>query len=433
MWNRLLAVDLHDSDPTPPADGHPEPPRLVLRGGVDAAGSPVDVAIDPISGRIVEAGPPQAVPARVGDTVEDCAAMVIVPAGVETHAHLDKALLSVGVPVPDDLDAGVAEWFARAGDLDHSSFVERATAAVEALVARGTTTIRTHVDVAEVHGLRGVHALVEVRDTMRRRGLADIELVGLAAPLGGERGAPVRRLLDEAIEAGIDLVGASPDLSHDPLGATDDVVAAAVRSGLRLDVHTDQDTDPALFHLPALIEGVRRHGLTGAAASHCVSLASQDLDTQRRVADQLAAAGICVFTMPLSSLFLFGWTDPVCPPRGVTSINLLRQAGVVVAAGSDNVQDPFFPFGRCDPFETAGVLALVAHLTAAEAWDMVSNTARVALGREQVHLAPGAQADLVAVEGRDLTAAFSNASETRTVVHRGKVVARSRVSRALVG
>lgn len=421
-------MEMQEPDPIPPSGRTEVNRRLVLRGARRGDGVPVDVAIDPSSGRITAVG---VVAVADGDQVEDCSGTVLVPAGVETHAHLDKAFLSVGVPVPDDLDAGVAEWFARVGDLTHESFVERATAAVEALVAHGTTTIRTHVDIATIHGLRGIHALIEVRDSMRTRGLADIEIVGLAAPLGGERGAPVRRLLDEAIEAGIDIVGASPDISHDPIGATTDAVDAARRSGLRLDVHTDQDTDPALFFLPELISQVRSHGLTGVAASHCVSLASQDLDTQLRVADELAAAGIAVFTMPLTSLFLFGWTEPVCPPRGVTAINLLRRAGVVVAAGSDNVQDPFFPYGRCDPFETANVLALVAHLTADAAWDMVSNDARRAMGCELVELAPGSPANLVAIEGTNLTSALSMASEGRIVIHHGKVVARTSVTRRL--
>ncbi len=407
--------------------------RLILRGGSLANGSPADVAIDTTTGLITDVGTVSPTPTDAPpDLVEDCSGKVILPAGVETHAHLDKAFLSAGVPVPADLDAGVAEWFARVGDLPHESFVERATAAVEALVARGTTTIRTHVDIATIHGLRGVHALIEVRDRMHERGLADIELVGLAAPLGGELGAPVRRLLDEGIDAGIDIVGASPDISHDPVGATTDVVDAARRSGLRMDVHTDQTIDPNLFFLPELIRQVSAHGLTGAVASHCVSLASQDIDTQRRVADQLAAAGIAVFTMPLTSLFLFGWDELVSPPRGVTAINTLRAAGVVVAAGSDNVQDPFFPYGRCDPFETAGVLALVAHLTADEAWDMVSGAARQAMGRPAVTLTPGSRADLVAIDGTNMTEALSMASEDRIVVHRGRVVSRTTTRRTLL-
>ena len=421
-------MELHRPDPIRPMNSDPLG-RLVLRGGLLAGGESADVAVDRTSGRISHVG---FVAAREGDVDEDCRGKVILPAGVEAHAHLDKAFLSANTPVPADLDAGVAEWFARVGDLSHESFVERATQTIEALVVHGTTTIRTHVDIASLHGLRGVHALIEVRDRIHARGLADIELVGLAAPLGGLIAEPVRRLLAEAIDAGIDVVGASPDIAGDPVGATTDVVNAAVRSGLPMDVHTDQTVDPALFYLPELIRQVRSHGLTGVVASHCVSLASQPIDVQRRIADELVEAGIAVLTMPLSSLFLFGWEKLECPPRGVTAINTLRDAGVIVAAGADNVQDPFFPYGRCDPFETAGVLALVAHLTADQAWDMVSGAARQALGRESVSVAVGSRADLVAIEGTNLTNALSMASEERTVLHCGRIVARTSTKRSLL-
>lgn len=404
--------------------------RLVLRGGLLADGTSADVAIDQTTGRITQVGHVEQLD---GDVVEDCRGQVVLPAGVEVHAHLDKAFVATDEAAPPDLDAGVADWFAKVVDLTHESFVERATKAIELSVANGMTTIRSHVDLSDLHGLRGVKALIEVRDAIHRRGIADVELVALAAPLGGAADNPVRRMLDEAIELGIDLVGASPDIANDPIGATTDVVDAARRSGLGMDVHTDQTIDPGLFYLPELIAQVRRHELQGVTASHCVSLASQPIDVQRRVADDLAAAGISVLTMPLTSLFLFGWEQPVGPPRGVTSINLLREAGVVVAAGADNVQDPFFPYGRCDPFETAGVLSLVAHLSAEEAWGMVSTDARTALGREQVEVKVGSRADLVAVEGSSLTNALSMASQRRLVIHRGKVVARTDVQRSLIG
>ena len=38
-----------------------------------------------------------------------------------------------------------------------------------------------------------------------------------------------------------------------------------------------------------------------------------------------------------------------------------------VAAGADNIRDPFNPLGRTDPLETASLLAAAAHLTPAQA------------------------------------------------------------------
>ena len=45
-------------------------------------------------------------------------------------------------------------------------------------------------------------------------------------------------------------------------------------------------------------------------------------------------------------------------PRGLTAVRALLDAGVVVAAGADNLQDPFNPLGRACPFETAALMVL---------------------------------------------------------------------------
>ena len=59
---------------------------------------------------------------------------MIVPSGIEVHAHLDKALSSPRGAMPADLDAAVATWVAMTSQFDHDSFVERATRAIEAMV-----------------------------------------------------------------------------------------------------------------------------------------------------------------------------------------------------------------------------------------------------------------------------------------------------------
>jgi hypothetical protein len=47
-----------------------------------------------------------------------------------------------------------------------------------------------------------------------------------------------------------------------------------------------------------------------------------------------------------------------------------------VATGAHNIEDPFCPLGRADPFDAARLLALTAHLDPAEAWRATSGSAR---------------------------------------------------------
>ena len=400
--------------------------RRLLVGGALADGSRADIAIDTASGVITGVGE---VAPQAGDERVDCTGMVILASAVDPHAHLDKALSSRELAaMPATLADAVRDWIDLWPRLTHANFVERATEAVECMVAAGTTTIRSHVDIGSGVGLRAVNAIVEVRESMRSRGLADIQIVGLASPpLSGAAGADHRYLLDAAVDAGIDVIGGSPDLDGDPLGATTAAVDAAARAGLPLDLHMDQSIDPTMFWVGELARLVLDRGLTDVVASHCVSLANQPLDVQHATAELLAEAGIAVTTMPLSSLFYFGWDTPVAPPRGLTAISVLQQAGVVVAAGADNVQDVFFPLGRFDPFETAAVLAMAAHLSPAAAWEMCTTSARQAIGIPPVSVAPGSQADLVAIRARNLNEAVALASQHRIVLHAGRVVARTAV------
>jgi len=94
-----------------------------------------------------------------------------------------------------------------------------------------------------------------------------------------------------------------------------------------------------------------------ATASHCVSLGMQDAPRQREIAELVAGAGIGVVALPHTNLYLQGrGSAPM--PRGLTAVAALRDAGVNVAAGADNLQDPFNPMGRGCPFETASLMVL---------------------------------------------------------------------------
>ena len=86
-------------------------------------------------------------------------------------------------------------------------------------------------------------------------------------------------------------------------------------------------------------------------------------------------------------------------PRGVTAVRALREAGVVVAAGADNLQDPFNPLGRACPFETAALMVLTAHLQPEDAWTCVTEMAARATGLPPARIAAGEPADLIAVRG----------------------------------
>ncbi|UUT34294.1 amidohydrolase family protein [Microbacterium elymi] len=118
-----------------------------------------------------------------------------------------------------------------------------------------------------------------------------------------------------------------------------------------------------------------------------------------------------------------GRSDSIGRPRGLAPLRELLDAGVLVAAGGDNVRDPFNPLGRFDPFDVAGLTIAAGHLGADEAYDTVSSSARALLGLPVAGAFVGAQADFVLVPSSGVIEAISDAPHPRIVVHRGKVVA----------
>lgn len=341
---------------------------------------------------------------------------LVLPAFAEPHAHLDKAFLAERVenPTGDLLGAIMAMELAR-DSITLADTIERAERAARLLAANGCTAIRTHVDLTPAARLTSVEALIEVRHRLRH--LVDIQVTALCAwPSIGPEGADQRALLREAIAMGIDVIGGCPHLETDPIAANDGFLALAAEAGLPLDLHTDETLNPAMCALDDLAQRVISskfpHGVT---ASHCVSLGLQPLTRQCEVAEKVAAAGINVIALPHTNLFLQGRDCRVATPRAVTAVRALRDAGVNVAAGADNLQDPFNPVGRGDPLETAGLMIMAAHALPAEALEMVTGAARRAMG-----LRPSA--DYVGIRASTIREAIAFGPPDRVIIRDGSLL-----------
>lgn len=306
---------------------------------------------------------------------------IIIPSLVETHAHLDKAFLAERVPnVTGDLRGAIEAMEAARPTITEDDTTTRAERAARLMLANGVSAIRTHADVTEGNGLASIEALVEVR--RRLAGEMTLQIVALCGwPVVGPAGRAHRALLAEAMAAGADLVGGCPHLEDDPAAATETLMDIAENAGAGLDLHTDENLRAESLALELLARRVLATGFERpVTASHCVSLSMQPEARQRQIAEQVGAAGIGVIALPHTNLFLQGRDHPQATPRGITAVRALRAAGVRVAAGADNLQDPFNPLGRGDPLETAGLMVLAAHALPDEALAMVTTEARAVLG-----------------------------------------------------
>ncbi|HEV8420317.1 MAG TPA: amidohydrolase family protein [Actinomycetota bacterium] len=404
---------------------------MLLRAARLADGAVVDVRTG--GERIVEVAAAGSLRRGPDEDVQDLSGYVLLPAPAEPHAHLDKAFTAGDVPNPaGDLDGAIEAWIAYRVGLTVSDVFQRARTAALRSLAHGATAIRTHVDVGEGIELRGLEALLKLRSDLAD--IVPLQVVALVSrPFTGAAGAENRAFLGAAMEAGADFVGGAPHVDPDPPAALEFCLSVAADYGKPVDLHMDETLNQSMLGLADLARRVIDGFPHPVTASHCVSLGIQPRDVQQRVARDVAAAGISVVTLPQTNLYLQGRGFETSPPRGLTAVRALLAAGATVAAGGDNVQDPFNPLGRGDPLETAGLLVAAGHLTPFEAYQLVSAGARKAMGLPEVEVAPDSPCELVAVAGSSLEEVVATASEDRYVFSKGQLASRTSVARHVIG
>lgn len=364
----------------------------------------------------------------------DVGGLMLLPSLQEHHAHLDKALTADKIfNRTGDLSGAIEAWTAaeQDGSIEADEMSHRAEQALLKLVHSGVTKVRTHVNVggSDPH-LRNLKSVDSARRTLKS--VIDVEVVALMhSPLTGPEGSQNRRMLDRAIEYGVDLIGGCPHLEPNPSGMIEYVVERSQRTGLPLDLHVDETLDPNMLTLESLC----RHVLTSkldlpVTASHCVSLSVQPANRLEEIARLIAESGVEIVALPQTNLFLQGWDHPVATPRGIAPLSALVTHDVKTRAGGDNVQDPFNPMGRSDPLETASLLVMAAHLGALDALDAVTTFAHPRTDRITDWL--GVPADFVAVEAATIRQAVAEAPARRMTIKRGQVVAATTVHHQLV-
>ena len=380
-------------------------------------GSRHDIEVE--GGRIAALLPASA-NAATGDTV-DLGGTLVLPPLVDGHIHLDKTLL--GLPWIPNQSAGntVSDRIAAERRVRAARTVpefETGSNLVRQVVASGTLHIRTHVDVDNQLGLRNLHEVLKIREHFRD--LVTIQIV--AFPQSGILRSPgTQELLDEAIAQGADLVG-----GLDPIGIDGDldahldaIFAIATRRGVGVDIHLHDGGEAGLAQILEIARRTEATGLQGkVAVSHAFALGSVSTDSVTLAADTLARAGVAIMS--------HGPGGATIPP-----LKLLREHGVEVFGGSDNIRDAWSPFGNGDMLERAMLIGYRANFRHDEelalALDMVTAAAARVLDLKNYGFKVGGPADFVTVDATTLAEAVATRKRRSLVVKSGRIVAKDGV------
>jgi cytosine deaminase len=394
----------------------------------------VDILVD--GPRIAAVGPALAAD---GAKVVDAAGSLVLPGFFNLHFHADKCLLgeimrpNQSGTLPEAIE--ITNDFKR--NYDPAEVAERAVRAVEVGVMNGTTFFRLFADVGTIGGLRAARGLLLAREKMRD--YCRIQVVAFPQE-GIVRDPGAAELMEEAVREGCDIVGGLPWYEYTDEEARQHIdICFEIAKRHDLDVHmlVDDTDDANSRSLEYLALKTMREGYQGrVAASHCGAMAAYNDVYAAKIVDMVATAGVTISVNAHINLVCSARIDREPKRRGIARVKELLARGANVVTSQDDVNDPYYPFGKPDQLECASMMAHVAQLTLPheieQVADMITINSAKAARIPDYGIAAGCAADLVVVDAPSVHEAIREQPVRRHVFKDGREVARSVMKRELL-
>ncbi|WP_233857326.1 amidohydrolase family protein [Paraburkholderia sp. HD33-4] len=346
------------------------------------------------------------------EEIIDLEGHLVLPGFVDGHIHLDKSFVGdrwrPHRPASSLRERLAVEKQELAGA---RPIAERADALIRQAASFGTIAMRSHVDVDASTGLTHLHAVMAARE--KWRGLVDIELV--AFPQAGVVSCPgTADILDAAACEGAEVVGGidPTTLDGDADGQLQIIFDIAERRGVKIDIHLHEPGQQGIDQLHRIAARTKASGMQGrVAVSHAYGLGDVAPGVVDRIAATLAQAGVSIMTNAPG--------DRAFPP-----ILRLREAGVCVFTGNDNIQDAWWPYGNGDMLQRAMLIGYRSGFYTDHellvALHMATNAGAAVLGKDAYGLKPGSDASFVIVKAPNGAAAVAAAPAERAIVRGGE-------------
>ena len=394
----------------------------------------VDIAIAGEKISAVAANLPSSAPNEI-----DAGGNLILPGMFNLHYHADKCLLgevmrpNVSGTLPEAIE--ITNDFKR--NYDPVEVAARAVRTLEQGVKHGTTFFRLFCDVGTIGGLQAARGLLLAREKMKH--YCRIQVVAFPQE-GIVRDPGAAELMEEAIKEGCDVVGGLPWYEYTDEEARrhiDICFGMALKHDLDIHMLVDDTDDPNSRSLEYLALKTMREGFQGrVAASHCGAMAAYNDVYAAKVVDMVATAGITISVNAHINLVCSARLDREPRRRGIARVKELLARGVNVVTSQDDVNDPYYPFGKPDPLECALMMAHVAQLTLPHeleaVMDMITVNAARAARVADYGIAPRMRADLVVVGAPSVHEALRLQPPRLHVFKDGREVARSVLTQELL-
>jgi cytosine deaminase len=251
-----------------------------------------------------------------------------------------------------------------------------------------------------VIGLRGIEGV----QALARDYAWAIDLEICVFPQEGLTDNPgTEELLVEGLRRGARVIGAAPYCDRDPRGQIDRIFAIARDHDVDIDMHLDMGDTTLGMQVEYVCRKTEEHGWGGrVSVGHVTQLSLLEPCRFEAVAQRLADAGVAVAVLPSTDLFLSGRPATHAVPRGVAPGHRLLAQGVNCSISTNNVLNPFTPYGDGSLTRMANLYANVTHLgrpvDLAGCLDMITHRPARAMNLADYGIAVGNPADLVALD-----------------------------------
>lgn len=322
---------------------------------------------------------------------------------VETHIHLDKScIMDRCRSEHGDLDEAIKEAAKAKAAFTPNDVHSRATRTLEKAILQGTTHMRTHLEVDPGVGLRSLEG---VWPLIKEYAWA-IDLEICVFPQEGLLNNPgTDELMVAALKRGCRAVGGAPYVDTDSKGQIDRIFELAREFDVDVDIHLDFGPTTEGMDLDHVCRRTEEYRYGGRVAiGHVTRAAAMSPDALDATAKRLANAGVALTVLPSTDLYLMHrqHKHDFNVPRGVVPAHRLLHHGVNCSLSSNNILNPFTPFGDCSQIRMANLYANICQVgkqaDIRECFDMVTRRAAELMRLSDYGIAVGKSADLVVLD-----------------------------------
>src|SRR6202521_1600743 len=331
----------------------------------------------------------------------------LVSAGfIETHLHLDKScILDRCASDRGDLEEAIGEAAKAKAAFTPEDVHARAVRTLEKAILQGTTHMRTHLEVDPGVGLRSLEGVLPL---IKEYAWA-IDLEICVFPQEGLLNNPgTDELMLEALRRGCRVVGGAPYTDSDPPGQIDRVFEMAREFDIDVDMHLDFGPSADAMDLEHVCRRTQEFQYGGRVAiGHVTKATSLTMPQLDAMAKRLADAGVALTVLPSTDLYLMGrhHTHDHNATRGVVPAHKLLRHGVNCSLSSNNILNPFTPFGDCSLMRMANLYANICQVgkqaDMRECFNMITQRPGRMLRLPDYRVGPGKSADLVVLDATD--------------------------------